>query len=173
MGASLIEAVVSLSLTALLGSALAQQASTAAIFAHSCWATQREIFDARQIEQLTAGALAAAQQYPRPGGPLLDVGRYRIRIGADLDRDGSLDASSAESTIVSLDPSSGTYRLRYQTGRQIMTIAEELSTESRFEAFNELGEPTYDAARVTLISLHLGHRGKDVRSTYFAIDRQQ
>ncbi len=153
---SLLETMVGLALSVLVISAVFHQLTTATLLVHDYRLAQRRLFVSGQVEHLLDTGLAAARTNPLPGHPIADLTSAGIKLAADLDGDGRLDAGSAETTVVSLETGDRGLSLRHRIGRQKMTVIDELPAGSRLLALDDRGTPARRARDIALLSMPIG-----------------
>ena len=153
---SLVEAVAAAAIQATAVAAMAATLTLSAELVRVTWERHTEIAARQQIETLLESW--AARAVPTPGSPIVrDARAHLLRIEADLDHDGSIDARSEEVVTLSIVPTGAEARLalRHAIGRQRMTLADDLEPGAAFSYFGVDGRTTSTPAAIRLVRVPL------------------
>lgn len=154
---SLVEAAASAAVGgAVLALVTAAMASAARIDAEASRLAE-EVFRARQLEHLVDRAVLTAGSGPKRPAPLSSLSPSSAVFTGDLDGNGTVDASSSETTALEVFQDGSMARLRVRLGRQPMTVLDAESSDARLLAFDASGRAA-GAATASLVELVVAPR---------------
>lgn len=149
---SLLEAATSLALTgAILSLLSASIVASARVDAAAAGLADR-LFQQRQLEHLFDRATTAAGAGPTHPPAVSSVGNEAVVLLSDQDGDGSVNASSSETTTLEVRQIGAEARVRLKLGGQTMTVLAVPRAEATLEARDVAGQAA-DAASATLVEL--------------------
>ncbi|HYB98572.1 MAG TPA: hypothetical protein VEC57_05495 [Candidatus Limnocylindrales bacterium] len=150
----MLETTAALAVTgAMLATTIAALASTARLAAAATSLTS-ELFVERLLEHLVDRAALSAGSGPGLPHAIAEAEEERVVFQADLDGDGDVEPSGAETTALELMAAGGDLRIRHRLGKQRMTIVERGDATGRLRVVGRDGAASAPSA-ATMVELEL------------------
>ena len=165
---AMLETAAALAVTAaMFGSTVAALAGATRVGAAATHLAD-QLFLERQLEHLIDRAALAAGSGPTRPPAIAAADAHRVVFHADLDGDGRVQPTGAETTALELATTGSDLRVRHRLGRQTMTVLELERTRGEVLARDIFGEPAAPSS-ASLLELRLRTLAGSGRSLHFCI----
>lgn len=154
IASSLVESAAALAVSTIVLATLTATLGASAVASRATWGLTQGMADQRHVEHLLDAAFARTLS---AGGRVLECTAATVVLEADLDGDGSVDASSSEHTAFSVVVRTADRRaLSQQLGRQSMTLNDTLAGNAGLRCLDAFGSPAADPSLVRVVEVPVG-----------------
>lgn len=166
IASSLLEAAASLAITTIVLATLTASLGATAVTSLAAWSAVHEALEERHREHLLEATFRRARE---TGGTVAACSTTEITLDADLDGNGSIDASSAERTAFVIAARSGGKRaLSQRIGGQSMTLTDTLSASAEIVCRDAFGVATAEPTAIRVVDVPVGRNAYRSLSSRFS-----
>jgi hypothetical protein len=168
---SLLEAAASLAISAAVLVLMTASLAGAARVHAACIELGDELFRVRQLEHLVDRAASLAGAGPTHPWPVSSLTADTVVFASDQDGNGTVDATSSETTALEVRQSGSQARVRIRLGRQTMTVLEVDDSDASLHACDSRGRSAA-ASTTSLVELAIAARDDgsgSIRRLLFAV----
>jgi type II secretory pathway component PulJ len=161
---SLLEAAAALGISAAVTALLTASLSGAVRVHTACVALTDDLFEVRQLEHLVDRSALAAGAGPMRPAAISSLSSDTVVFASDSNGNGSVDATSSETTALEVRQIGAQARVRVRLGRQTMTVLEADESDASLVAVDKRGLPA-SSTTASLVELAISPHAQPEEDT--------